>query len=49
MIVEIIRFIFGSFWTWLGALVLVTAAGRALSKALRGFVTLNITINRNQP
>jgi hypothetical protein len=37
---ELIQFLFSSFWTWLGA-------GNALGRALGGIVRINITRSRD--
>jgi hypothetical protein len=33
---ELWRFIFSSFWVWLGTLLLIAAAGGALRRIIRG-------------
>jgi hypothetical protein len=44
---EIMQFIFSSFWIWLGTLLLITALGGSLSRILNLTVTrINKTVNK---
>lgn len=46
---EIMQFIFSSFWIWLGTLLLVTALGGSLARILTFTVTrINKTVNKTE-
>lgn len=46
---EIMQFIFSSFWIWLGTLLLITALGGSLSRILNFTVTrINKTVNKKE-
>lgn len=46
---EVLQFIFSSFWTWFGTVILIWVTGASIGAAFGGFKTDEVSVETEKP